>query len=96
MNSYTNSKNNIVEKKSGLSESRRKLLKGLAVLPFVGSFSIATAASRILSKDEDYLTDEARASLKNLKGVLPKGKVGNHEISRLVLGCNPMGGWSHS
>jgi hypothetical protein len=85
-----------VEKKSGISQTRRNLLKGLAALPFVGSFSIASAATRILSQDHGYLTEEAKVSLKNLKGVLPKGKLGKHEISRLVIGCNPMGGWSHS
>jgi hypothetical protein len=85
-----------MEKKSGISESRRNLLKGLAALPFVGGFSLVSSAAGMLSKDQGYLTDEAKASLKNLKGVLPKGKLGKHEISRLVLGCNPMGGWSHS
>ncbi|MCX6254262.1 MAG: hypothetical protein NTV31_07265 [Bacteroidia bacterium] len=85
-----------MEKKSGVSESRRNLLKGLAALPFIGSFSIVTSAARILSKDKGYLTEEAKDSLKNLKGVLPKGKLGKYEISRLVIGCNPMGGWSHS
>jgi hypothetical protein len=93
---YFNLKIKNVEKKSGVSETRRNLLKGLAALPFVGSFSIATTAARLITKDQGYLTEEAKASLKNLKGVLPKGKVGKHEISRLVLGCNPMGGWSHS
>jgi len=57
-----------VEKKSGVSETRRNLLKGLAALPFVGSFSIATAAARLITKDQGYLTEEAKASLKNLKG----------------------------
>jgi hypothetical protein len=83
-------------KKSGVSEKRRNLLKGLIALPFIGSFSIVSTAAGIVSKDNGYLTDEAKASLKKLKGVLPKGKLGKHEISRLVLGCNPMGGWSHS
>jgi hypothetical protein len=82
--------------KSGLSQSRRNLLKGLAALPFAGSFSISSAASHILSKDRGYLTEEAKTSLKDLKGVLPKGKLGKYEVSRIVLGCNPMGGWAHS
>ncbi|MCX6300652.1 MAG: hypothetical protein NTW82_00555 [Bacteroidia bacterium] len=83
-------------KKSGLSQTRRNLLKGLAALPFAGSFSISSAASLILSKDQGYLTEEAKTSLKDLKGVLPKGKLGKYEVSRIVLGCNPMGGWAHS
>lgn len=37
-----------------------------------------------------------RSSLKDLKGELPKGKIGNHEISRLVLGGNLIGGWAHA
>ena len=85
-----------MEKKPGVPEKRRNLLKGLAILPFIGSLSVASAAGRMLSKDNGYLTEEAKASLKNLKGLLPKGKLGKHEISRLVIGCNPMGGWSHS
>jgi hypothetical protein len=85
-----------MKRKSEISEKRRTLLKGLAVLPFAGSFSFVKAESGQLSKDQGYLTEEAKASLKNLKGVLPKGKLGKYEISRLVLGCNPMGGYSHS
>ena len=91
-----NTSQNDPVKKHGVSEGRRNLLKGLAVLPFAGSFSIVSAASRFLSNDKSYITEEAKASLKKLKGVLPKGKLGKFEISRLVLGCNPMGGWSHS
>jgi hypothetical protein len=91
-----NSKDMKMKRKSEISEKRRTLLKGLAILPFAGSFSIVKAASGQLSKDQGYLTEEAKASLKNLKGVLPKGKLGKYEVSRLVLGCNPMGGYSHS
>jgi hypothetical protein len=89
-------KHKIMEKKSVVSVKRRNLLKGLALLPFAGSFSIVSAATQMVSKDNGYLTEEAKTSLKKLKGVLPKGKLGKYEISRLVLGCNPMGGWSHS
>ena len=31
-----------------------------------------------------------------MKGELPKGKIGEHEISRLVAGGNLIGGWAHS
>jgi hypothetical protein len=78
------------------SENRRKLLKGLAALPLFGGLSDTAASARQTSKDSGYLTDEAKAALQNLKGVLPKGKLGKWEVSRLVIGCNPMGGWSHS
>lgn len=85
-----------MEKKTGISEGRRRLLKGLALLPFMGSYSIASAAGTMLPKDNTYLSEEAIASLQELKGIIPKGKIGKHEVSRLVMGCNPMGGWSHS
>lgn len=87
---------NKLEKKTAVSVKRRSLLKGLVMLPFAGSLSALSSAAHFFPKEKDYLTDEAKASLNNLKGVLPRGKFGRYEISRLVIGCNPMGGWSHS
>mgnify|MGYP001231119989 CR=1 FL=1 len=81
---------------NGLSESRRNLLKGLAALPVVSVFRIPSLSPQELPKDQGYLTEDSKASLKTLKGTLPKGRFGKHEISRLVLGCNPMNGYSHS
>lgn len=78
------------------SRKRRDLIKGMAVLPFAGPISVASGVLAGSSKFDGYLTEEARAALQEVKGVLPKGKLGKHEISRLVLGCNPMGGWSHA
>ena len=37
-----------------------------------------------------------QVALSELKGTLPKGKIGDHEISRMVLGGNLIGGWAHS
>jgi hypothetical protein len=85
-----------MRKNQRVSERRRNILKGLIALPFAGSFSIISSSVRNSLKEQDYLTQEAKASLKKVSGVLPKGKFGKHEISRLVLGCNPMGGWAHS
>jgi hypothetical protein len=86
----------IMAKKPGISESRRRLLKGLAAFPFAAGFSIRSSYGQVSSKDSGYLTEEAKTSLKRINGTLPKGKIGRHEISRLVLGCNPMGGFAHS
>ncbi len=36
------------------------------------------------------------ADISELKGELPKGKIGDHEISRLVAGGNLIGGWAHA
>jgi hypothetical protein len=37
-----------------------------------------------------------RTALGELKGALPKGKIAHHEISRLIMGGNLIGGWAHS
>ena len=78
---------------------RRELLKGLVSLPFFGGMVIGSAAkSKII--EPDILSGATIAlkkfDLSDLKGELPKGKIGNLEMSRLVLGCNLIGGWSHS
>ena len=79
--------------------SRRELLKGLATLPFLGGL-VWGSLSRGSSLEPDALSSATIAlkklDLSDLKGELPKGKLGNLEISRLVLGCNLIGGWSHS
>jgi uncharacterized membrane protein YphA (DoxX/SURF4 family) len=36
------------------------------------------------------------ASLKDLKGTLPKAKIGNLELSRMIMGGNLIGGWAHA
>ena len=36
------------------------------------------------------------ASLRELKGALPMGKIGHREMSRLILGGNLLSGWAHS
>jgi hypothetical protein len=36
------------------------------------------------------------SSLKDLKGQIPKGQIGELELSRIFLGGNLMGGWAHA
>ena len=60
------------------------------------------------SFEEKYLTGNPDAvssatirsftftSLNNLKGLSPKGKIGNINLSRLIIGGNLIGGWAHS
>lgn len=76
------------------SESRRRFLKGMAVVPFVGGLAASSSASEFL-EGEDYITEQVMEASTMVKGELPRGKFGDWEISRLVIGCNPMGGWSH-
>ncbi|MBP5589653.1 MAG: hypothetical protein J6X26_03880 [Bacteroidales bacterium] len=75
---------------------RRSLLKGLASLPIAIGLSKVDSYGQNLSADKKYISDENMALLQELKGTMPKGNFWNWEISRLTIGCNPMGGWSHS
>jgi uncharacterized membrane protein YphA (DoxX/SURF4 family) len=81
------------------SDSRREVLKNLAALPVLGF--MGWWASKSNSKyNIDVMSGATiqlnQAALSELKGTLPKGKIGNHEISRMVLGGNLIGGWAHS
>lgn len=78
---------------------RRMLLKGLVTMPFLGGVVYA-ALARDNAVDPDAITGATvalkRYNLKDLKGSLPKGRLMDIEMSRLVLGCNLMGGGAHS
>lgn len=87
----------------GISEAeankRRELLKGLISFPILGV--TGWAALKHFNRYQADVTSGAtiqvkQAALSELKGTLPKGKIMNHEISRLVMGGNLIGGWSHS
>ena len=85
------------ETETGEVNSRREALKNLATLPVLGA--MGWGAFRHQSKDVDVMSGATIqlnfSSLDELKGELPKGKIGEHEISRLVAGGNLVGGWSH-
>jgi len=85
--------------KEELANSRREALKNLATLPVLGLLGWAGIA-RHRKYDIDVISGATiqvgGSSLKVLKGELPKGKIQDHEISRLVLGGNLIGGWAHS
>jgi uncharacterized membrane protein YphA (DoxX/SURF4 family)/phosphoheptose isomerase len=78
--------------------SRREALKNLATLPILGA--MGWGAFRHTSKEVDVMSGATIqlnfTSLSELKGELPKGKIGPHEISRLVAGGNLVGGWAHA
>ncbi|HJX71037.1 MAG TPA: DoxX family protein [Bacteroidales bacterium] len=79
--------------------ARREAIRNLATVPLLGLMGWG-AMRRSLKVDVDVMSGATiqikQASLSELKGVLPKGKIGNHEISRLVLGGNLIGGWAHA
>ncbi|MFO7370870.1 MAG: DoxX family membrane protein [Bacteroidales bacterium] len=78
---------------------RRNMLKNLVTLPVLGF--MGWGAFRNLNTYGADISSGAtiqvkRQALGELKGALPKGKIGKHELSRLIMGGNLIGGWAHS
>ena len=95
--------------KPGVDVNRRELIKSLATLPVFGGFVYAVMKKRGWeSYERKYLTEEVDAvtsatiksfdyaSLKELKGTVPKAGIGDLELSRMILGGNLVGGWAHA
>ena len=84
---------------SSSSKTRRELLKDLAVLPVLGLLGWGgNRSNKLYSVDtlSGATIQINRVALGELKGELPKGKIGSHEMTRLVMGDNLIGGWAHS
>lgn len=78
---------------------RREWIKNLASIPVLG----LTGYGAFQNKKEYNVDVMSGATIKlekldisDLKGELPTGKLGEHQISRLVLGGNLIGGWAHA
>jgi uncharacterized membrane protein YphA (DoxX/SURF4 family) len=88
-----------VEETAGNPSSRREALKNLASIPIMGFLGWG-AVRNMKASGTDVMSGATiqvkQSALGELKGTLPKGKIGEHEISRLVLGGNLIGGWAHS
>jgi uncharacterized membrane protein YphA (DoxX/SURF4 family) len=95
---FRNRKRTPVPEPEGIS-SRREVLKNLATLPVLGAMGIG-AVSNFKTYGVDVMSGATiqvkQTALNELKGELPKGKIGKHEISRLIAGGNLIGGWSHA
>ncbi len=79
---------------------RRELLKGLAGLPFLAGFAGAFMKS-ITDEGPDAISGASVINinykpLSELKGELLKGRLGNLEISRVIMGSNLISGWAHA
>ena len=82
-----------------INMDRREVLKNLATLPILGGFIYGTIKKYNWEKVNAITGATIQVSnskLKDLQGELPTGKIGGHEISRLIIGGNLIGGWSHS
>lgn len=71
--------------------SRRQALRNMAAIPLLGM-----AGGRMIDLQPDTDEPVKTSVVQDLKGVLPKGKLGRHEISRLIIGSNPINGFAHS
>ncbi len=96
----------------GGPNGRRDMLRHLATLPVLGAFTYAAIRKqkwdsfeeRVLQANANQPDSSSGAtiksfsfsSLKDLKGTIPKGKIGDLELSRMIAGGNLMGGWAHS
>ena len=78
--------------------SRREAIKNLASLSVLGLLGWG-AYDNNRRYGVDVMSGATiqlkRMDLSQLKGELPMGKIGKHDISRLVMGGNLIGGWSH-
>jgi len=81
------------------SSSRREALKNLATLPVLGVMGWG-AVNNFNTYGVDVMSGATiqvkQVALSELKGKLPTGKIGKHEISRIIAGGNLIGGWAHS
>lgn len=88
-----------LQRKPDITRSRREAVKNLISLPVLGILGWGAYKSRRLY-NMDTLTGATirinQVALSKLKGELPKGKLGNFEISRLIMGGNLIGGWAHA
>ena len=82
---------------------RREMLKDLAFLPLIGGFSLAFLTNKkyIPSRAEvDVITGGTitldHTSIRELEEQVPKGKLGDREVSRLIIGGNLIAGGAHS
>jgi hypothetical protein len=87
--------------------SRRKVLAGLSVLPIAGAMALANEEKHLLQAGAagqaaaDATSKPTRAfdfsaTIKDIKGPMPTAKIGDVELSRMILGGNLVGGWAHA
>lgn len=96
-------------REEGMYRGRRELLKDMISLPFLGAFAYAlykknkwdSFEEKLLKAKPDSVSGSTLLSfnfskLDDLKGQVPKGRIGNVELSRMILGGNLIGGWAHA
>ena len=93
------SKSKETEPQSVEVKGRREVLKNLVGFPILGA--LGWGASKTFKwYGMDVFSGATiqlnKLNISELNGVLPKGKIKNVEISRLIMGGNLIGGWAHA
>jgi hypothetical protein len=79
--------------------TRRELIKAMTGIPVLALFTGAFFRNLTEAGPDAVSGATIKVDYKQineLKGVLPSGKLGDITISRMVMGCNLIGGWSHA
>ncbi len=79
--------------------TRRHVMTSLAAVPFLGALGYGAAKKYEWEKTHAITGATIKlqpVKLEELKGELPKAKLGNLMVSRMMLGNNLIGGWAHS
>jgi len=88
--------------------NRRKFLGTMAGIPLAGIAASASAEENILNAQLAAKAGEQAdavsapsltfnwTTLKQLKGKAPSAKIGNTQLSRIIMGGNLIGGWAHA
>jgi hypothetical protein len=80
---------------SPLSVKRRKLLMGLAGLPLLAVVKKLTAqVNDVVPGGSNVIPGNSNQTSKKFE--IPKGRLGNMEITRLIMGCNLISGYAHA
>jgi len=96
---FSGSKKEIKEEEKQPDTTRREAIKNLATIPALGVLGIGA-----LRDHRNFGVDTLSGAtiqiggqdISELKKTVPSGKIGPHEISRMVAGGNLIGGWAHS
>lgn len=84
------------------NSDRRQFLKYSLAAAAGATAAVSFEEQNLLAKQaEKEVTGVSKkvfswGSLKDLKGKVPTGKIGNLEISKIILGGNLIGGWAHA
>jgi hypothetical protein len=91
--------------------SRRQLVTGLTGVPVLGAFVLAALKKHGWRSFEEIQLGKTPqvdatsgatikrfefSTVRDLKGTMPRGRIGDLELSRMILGGNLIGGWAHA